>query len=122
MKTKAEEVSGRSYQQQATLGDFVPQILVYLGKRPRSRLWAAGCLRNQIDPLRPFEIYPRESFALAWLFLCAGFSAMRLQATTFLHARFRSTVEQRRHHDQQVDLVSSMETPNVELTGRGTGS
>lgn len=118
MKTTEEAVLGRNYQQRASLGDFVPQILVFLGKPPQSRLWAAGYLRNETSrqdriSMGADSMSQRESFALAWLFLCSGFSAMRLRATIFLRALFRSTGEQRRHHGQQVDLVSSMEPPNV---------
>lgn len=95
MRKEPEVVSGRSDGQQASLGDFAPQTLAYLGKRHQRRLWAVAVLRNQtyrqnriclpVDPMRP-----RESFALAWLLLLSGLSAMRLQATAYLRALYRN--------------------------------
>ena len=116
METEAEVVSIPGYQRMASLGDFVPHTLVYLGRRPRSRLWAVGYLRNESDHLdRIFghQAHPRESFALAWRLLLQGFSAMLSQAKASLRTRLRSMGTRRHRLAQQVDSELPCESPNL---------
>jgi len=120
METEAEAVSIPGYQRTASLGDFVPHTLAYLGRGPQSRLWAVGYLRNEsAHPERTFgyQAHPRESFALAWLLLLQGFSAMRVQAKVFLRTRFRNMDTPRHRLDRQVGSELPCESPNVEITG-----
>ncbi len=101
-----EEVLVDGDPQQVSLGDFVPHTLVYLEKNSRSRLWVVGYLCNQtyrqdhtfglVDPM-----HPRESFALAWLFVSRGLLTSWSQAITYLRTLYRNKILRLHHHDQQ---------------------
>ena len=129
-RTTVEVVSGLHDEPQATMGDFVPQTLAYLGKPPQSRLWAIGCLRSETShrvntSADAVTMRPRESFALAWLLLLHGLLAMRLQARAYLRALCRNKASLRRHRGQLEDLElahkpsvsGGVATPNVEVSG-----
>jgi len=83
--------------QSVSLGDFVPQVLVCVGPRHQSRLWAIGYCRSETSTQK--RIYwggapmsPRESFVLAWQCLSRGLSTMRLQAKLYFRTQCSSVL------------------------------
>ena len=107
MEKLTEAYTGRSGGREASLGDFSPQILVLLGKRPRSRIWAIGYLRSPTshqdctsEVVGSMNL--RESFALAWLLVLRSLSASWVQAKVYFRARYRNMPGLRRRQDQRV--------------------
>lgn len=88
-ETDRVRFSGHGDARPASLGDFEPHALVFLGSGPRQEIWAVARLRSQTPdrsgrpPLGQGAMYPRESFALAWLLLKRGLRAMLSSITDY---------------------------------------
>ena len=98
MEAYTSRCAGRT----ASLGDFVPQTLAFLGKPPQSQLWAVARLRSRsANPAHTSEqpMSPRESFALARILLGLALAATLSQARAFLRARFQSRFGRGRRQD-----------------------